>query len=346
MCTRVYNNKDRNYLSTARNMDWMEELRTTLFAYDRGLNKSGLENGKGLKWKSKYKSVVAIVGDPSSYAAADGINSNGLVVNTLYDANAQYSEQTGKDDELSILRLVQYILDKYERVDIAVKKLNKSLNIKKSVKIVNAIVPGAAAKPATLHISISDRYGDSAIIEMKNDETVFYNDVKTNIMTNDPGYQKQIQLMSFWQWQWSIENNDRTKTMPGSPVASDRFARALLYYNQLSEPTNMQESLFQSKSIVMNASVPLGYKGDPESPYISNTIWSTISNHRDNIYYFANARTPSTIWIELNLVDFSKHRIQSLNVVDIVDSKPINKVFEHINITKQLKSDVDPFGCC
>ena len=41
MCTRVFNNKDKNYLATARNMDWMEELRTTLYVFDKGLKKEG-----------------------------------------------------------------------------------------------------------------------------------------------------------------------------------------------------------------------------------------------------------------------------------------------------------------
>lgn len=346
MCTRVFNNKDKNYLSTARNMDWMEEFRTTLYAFDKGLKKRGLEGNQGLKWKSKYKSIVAIVGDSSSYAAADGINSNGLMANALYDSDAEYYEQTDGEDELSILRFVQYILDRFGTVDKVVSKLTKSLNINQSIKIVNAAVPGEASKPATLHISVSDKYGDSAIIEILDKKAIITHSEKANIMTNSPGYKKQMELMSFWNWQWDEVNNDRTKTMPGSAVPSDRFARASLYYKQLKDPETIEESLFQTKSIVMNASVALGYIGDKDSPYVSNTIWSTIANHKENIYYFVNARTPNAIWIELNSLKFKKSKVLSLNVVDITKRGTKNKRFDHNNVTKQLKADVDPFTGC
>ena len=103
MCTRVFNNWNSNYLVTARNMDWMFTLSTSLFIFDKGLKKTGIEVPNNpnlsdteydnpLNWTSSYKSVVAMVGDDcNGWTASDGMNEMGLVANVLYDYGTTYS---------------------------------------------------------------------------------------------------------------------------------------------------------------------------------------------------------------------------------------------------------------
>ena len=62
MCTRVLNNKDKNYLATARNMDWMEELRTTLYVFDKGLKKEGQKVTKDLNGNQNIKVLLQQLG--------------------------------------------------------------------------------------------------------------------------------------------------------------------------------------------------------------------------------------------------------------------------------------------
>jgi choloylglycine hydrolase len=49
-------------------------------------------------------------------------------------------------------------------------------------------------------------------------------------------------------------------------------------------------------------SVPLGIT-TPDQPNISSTIWRTVADQTNLIYYFDSATRPNTFWIKLDKVD-------------------------------------------
>ena len=51
-------------------------------------------------------------------------------------------------------------------------------------------------------------------------------------------------------------------------------------------------------------SVPLGIT-TPEQPNISSTIWRTVSDQTNLVYYFDSATRPNIFWLEFTKVDFS-----------------------------------------
>ncbi|MFC3150365.1 linear amide C-N hydrolase [Litoribrevibacter euphylliae] len=344
MCTRVFNNFNSKFLATARNMDWEVQLPTSLFVFKKGLSKTGTAEPKenALTWTSIYDSSVSMVGAPGiGYGASDGINSEGLVANMLYDSNANYGRPKSDHKLLDVLRWAQYVLDVFSTVEQVVTAF--SADAKEKIQLLGSKVPGSP-KEASLHLSVSDIKGDSAIIEVVNGGFKIYHHSSYRVMTNEPSYETQLLLNNYWTWQWSSENKFPSHTIPGGPFPSDRFERASFYVNHLKNPTSTEEALAQVKSVVANASVPVAFdcKVTSDSPNVAQTLWSTISDHNGQIYYFANARTPDVMWIALNAID-SLPEVSNLDVViqdkdDTFDNVAINGLVNDL-----MKKTNDPF---
>ncbi|PCK32854.1 linear amide C-N hydrolase [Pseudoalteromonas piscicida] len=352
MCTRVFNNWDSAYLATARNMDWMFILPTSLFVFEKGLKKSGLEpvselgaiasekTRNPLTWTSSYDSVVAMVGDDSSgWAASDGMNAMGLVANVLYDSGATYGKSVCKNKkQLSVLRWLQYVLDKFVLVKEVVDVFSKQ-----EIQILGAEVPNSEGKTAALHLMVSDISGDSAIIEVNNGTFRIYHSADYRVVTNEPSYEEQLKINDYWLWQWSDKNSHPSHTIPGGPYSTDRFERAAFYLNHLDLPNDEHDALAQARSVAASASVPLGYNFiSSASPNISNTLWTTVAAHRSQTYYFCNARTPHVAWVELANFKFES----PVSAFTLISENPSG---EYINSTrngklnKHFEPTEDPF---
>jgi penicillin V acylase-like amidase (Ntn superfamily) len=368
MCTRLFNNRHLEYLTTARNMDWATPLPTSLFVFQSGLEKSPFEDVEAgdytpWTWTSEYSSVIAMVGENDNFAASDGMNSQGLVANVLYANGTDYEIVNNKNTkQLSVLRWVQYVLDTCACVKDVVQAFEHN-----QIELIGATVPGSD-KPAAIHLSVSDKIGESAIFEVYKDDAdspatfhIHYSgnledqsdviqNTPCNVMTNEPSFDIQLKLNDYWLWQWSDRNDFPSRTIPGGPFPSDRFERATFYYNQLidSESTDhiiytmdITESLSQSKSIVANASVPIGMGGFPGHPNIAPTIWTTLANHMDLVYYFGNARTPNLINVKMN-EPMPKFDTLQLDLVIEKEKKFININYDGC-VNSNLNESTDPF---
>ncbi|CAL2104512.1 Linear amide C-N hydrolase [Tenacibaculum sp. 190130A14a] len=347
MCTRVFNNYNKRYLTTARNMDWATQMPTTIFAFKvdskEDTIKSGTasENEHSLTWIPRYNSVVTMVGTEAPFGASDGINSEGLVANLLYDSNATYHRADGSScKNLDVLRWVQFVLDTCCSVQEVKDAFSKDAPTQ--IQLIGGIVPGST-KEASLHLSVSDILGKSAIIEVHNGEFIIYDNENFRVMTNEPSYAKQIELNQFWRWQWNNENNFPSNTLPGGPFPSDRFARASYYLNHLYEAKSTEDSLTQSQSVVMNASVPVNFKSTLDDyPNIAQTLWTSISSHNELTYYFTNARTMSSIQVDLKQINLFPSNVSNLIVVSEKDNVFINHELTGLQ-NKNFKEATDPF---
>lgn len=113
-CSRFTYTGPNNTVITGRSMDWMTDVHTDLWLFPAGISRVGANDPNGLKWTSKYGSVIA-----SGYdvATTDGINSQGLDANLLYLANTKFPEKQAGQADLSVLNWAQYMLDNYATVD-------------------------------------------------------------------------------------------------------------------------------------------------------------------------------------------------------------------------------------
>ncbi|KAA8999591.1 linear amide C-N hydrolase [Stenotrophomonas cyclobalanopsidis] len=287
-CTRAVYLGDNGDVITARSMDWKVDVATNLYVLPRGIERTGQAGPKSAKWTARYGSVVATGYDVST---TDGMNEKGLVANLLWLVESEYPQQRGNKPGLAISLWAQYVLDNFGSVAEAVAALERE-----PFAIVTDKVPGED-RQATLHLSLSDATGDSAIIEYIGGRQVIHHDRRYQVMTNSPIFDQQLALNAYWK---SIGG---TVMLPGTNRSADRFARASFYINAIPKAEDPVEALASVFSVIRNVSVPFGIT-TPGEPNISSTRWRTVADHKRRLYFFESALTPNTFWVDLNKVDF------------------------------------------
>ncbi len=289
-CTRaVYLGTD-SIVITARSMDWKSDIATNLWIFPRGMQRSGEAGPNSLRWTSKYGSVVASGYDIST---TDGVNEAGLAANLLWLVESEYPDFNGSKPGLTIAAWAQYVLDNFATVNEAVTAMRSE-----PFAIFTENIPGEN-RLATLHLSISDSTGDSAIFEYIHGKLVIHHSRKYQVMTNSPTFDQQLALNAYWK---SIGG---TVMLPGTNRAADRFARASFYINAIPKFEDPNLALASAFSVIRNVSVPYGFS-TPNEPNISSTRWRTVIDHKRKLYFFESALTPNTFWVDLKRIDFSK----------------------------------------
>ena len=288
-CTRFVYQGAGEQIITGRSMDWKSDIGSNIWVFPRGMKRSGEAGPNSIEWTSKYGSVITSAYD---IATTDGMNEEGLVANVLWLMESQYPEYDGETPGLSLAAWAQYVLDNFATVEEAVTALEK-----KPYTIVTADVPGED-RLATLHLSISDATGDSAIIEYIDGKQVIHHSRDYQVMTNSPTFEQQLALNSYW------EQIGGTVMLPGTNRASDRFARASFYVNAIPQTNDPLEAIAGAFSVIRNASVPLGIS-TPDQPNISSTRWRTVSDQGNKLYFFESVMTSNVFWTDLTKLDLS-----------------------------------------
>jgi choloylglycine hydrolase len=287
MCTRlVYLGPNGNVI-TGRSMDWKLDLATNLWALPRGIRRTGRAGANSIEWTAKYGSVVATGYD---ICTTDGLNEAGLSANLLWLAESVYPHYDGSRPGLCISVWAQYVLDNFATVAEAVAALSAE-----QFEVVTDGVPGED-RLATLHLSLSDADGDSAIVEYVDGKQVIHHGRQYQVMTNSPIFDQQLAVNAYW------EQLGGTVMLPGTNRAADRFARASFYVNAIPKSDDLKIALASVLSVVRNVSVPFGIS-TPGEPNISSTRWRTVAHHTRKLYCFESALTPNVFWVDLNKLD-------------------------------------------
>ena len=243
-----------------------------------------------IEWTSKYGSVVAAAYD---ICTTDGLNEAGLSTNLLWLAESEYPAVDSSKPALSIAAWAQYVLDNFGSMAQAVAALSDEPFV-----VVTSGVPGED-RLATLHLSMSDAGGDSAIIEYVGGRQVIHHSGDYQVMTNSPIFEEQLALNRYW------EQINGTVMLPGTNRAADRFARASFYINAIPKVDDPKVALASVMSVIRNVSVPFGIS-TPDEPNISSTRWRTVADHKRKLYFFESALTPNTFWVDLGEIDFTE----------------------------------------
>ncbi|WP_130612912.1 linear amide C-N hydrolase [Fluviispira sanaruensis] len=113
------------------------------------------------------------------------------------------------------------------------------------------------------------------------------------------------------------DNYSEKNFLPGTNRAADRFARASFlikslptsisnnYINAIPEKKFVYQAIASTLSVVRSVSVPLGISSQ-DQPNISSTIWRTVSDQKNKVYYFDSVTTPNTFWVDFKGLNFSK----------------------------------------
>lgn len=299
-CTRaVYLGSDDTVI-TGRNMDWSDDMRTNLWAFPRGIERDGAAGPGSPKWTSKYGSVVASGYDIGS---ADGMNERGLVANLLFLTGSDYGTRDSRPP-LSISLWAQYVLDNFATVEEATAALQGD-----PFRIVTSALPNGVI--AMLHLSISDATGDSAIFEYIGGKLVIHHSRKYQVMTNEPIFEKQLAINAYW------EGIGGLTFLPGTNSPQDRFVRASFLIKSLPmaaapkfitavpDASYANQAVAGVMSVMRNVSTPFGLT-TADHPDISTTIWRTVADQKNKVYFFDSAASPNTFWVPLADLDLNK----------------------------------------
>lgn len=290
MCTRVVYTGLSGMVATGRSMDWQTEMKSNIWAFPRGMKRNGETGSNSLEWTSKYGSVIT---SAFEIASTDGMNEKGLVANLLWLPDTQYPVRDKNKPGLTIAAWVQYMLDNFATVDDAVSFIDEN-----TFQVVSATMPDGS-RLATLHLSISDATGDSAIFEYVDGKLNVHHSKEYKVMTNSPTYDKQLALNEYWKTIGGLI------FLPGTNRAADRFARASFYNNALPKTDDERLAVASVFSVIRNASVPYGIS-TPDSPDIATTQWRTVSESKHLTYFFESSLAPNTFWVIMKDLDLSE----------------------------------------
>ena len=118
-------------------------------------------------------------------------------------------------------------------------------------------------------------------------------------MTNSPTYDEQLTLNNYWK------DIGGMVMLPGTNRAADRFVRMSYYINAIPKTADAREGVATVMSVIRNASVPRGIK-DPHQPNIASTIWRSVFDHKNLVYYYEPTSSPNVFWVSLKNLNFRK----------------------------------------
>jgi penicillin V acylase-like amidase (Ntn superfamily) len=291
-CTRAVYLGPEDRILTGRSMDWKLPMLSNLWAFPRGMNRDGAAGPRSAVWTSTYGSVIVSGYDIST---ADGMNEAGLVANLLWEVEATYPADDGVTPRVSLSVLAQYLLDRYVTVAEAVTDLREN-----PIQVAGGEVPmGPPGREATVHVSLSDATGDSAIIEFVNGAMVIWHDRAYQVMTNEPTYERQRAVVEYWS-----AVNPR-EFLPGTVRASDRFVRAQFYINAVVQSADARIAAASVFSVIRQTSVPWGIS-IADQPNLSTTRWRVVADQKERRYYVESVLSPSVFWVDLANLDLSE----------------------------------------
>ncbi|MGV2828373.1 linear amide C-N hydrolase [Myxosarcina sp. GI1(2024)] len=287
-CTRILWNDNEMAVLVGRTMDWPESTEPILTVLPRGMQRNGGRVGSETvitenpaMWTSKYGSLVTTV---YGIGAVDGFNERGLAGHLLYLNATDFGTRDSSKPGLTAALWLQFVLDNAATVDEALALL----------ETVQVVMAEARGHKATVHLALEDANGDSAIIEYLDGKPVVHHGREYQIMTNDPTYDEQLELLE----ERDFSNPSSETPLPGNVRAVDRFQRAAYYLAMLPEPTSEREAVAGILAIARNVSVPFG------APYkdfgIYNTEYRTAINLTNKRYFFELTTSPNVIWVDLD----------------------------------------------
>ncbi len=293
-CTRIVYKGPNGTIITARSMDFSMEIPANLWQFPRGMKREGQTGTNTIGWTSKYGSIVVSSWD---IAVSDGLNEKGLNANMLWLNNSKYPqfEKDGKKKGLAVSLWAQYALDNFATVKEAVEQFKKEEFV-----IVTDFIPGTD-KYTTIHLSLSDPTGDSAILEYINGKLVIHHDPSYTVMTNDPIFEEQLAINEYWK---EIPGKI---FLPGTNRAADRFVRASYYIDAIPQTDNTRVAIASVFSVIRNCSVPYGISTEG-FPNLSTTRWRIVADQKNMVYYFEDALSPNAVWVDFKNLDFSQSK--------------------------------------
>lgn len=289
MCTRVLWTESGHGVLVGRNMDWHEDMPTSLWVLPRGLARTGLaDDPNPLTWTARYGSLVAAAWD---MASADGVNEAGLAGHVLWLAESDFGPRDTTRPGLTASLWLQYLLDRYDSVAAVVDGIAREPFQVRQMS--------ARGEVSTIHLALDDASGDSAVLEYVDGELRVHHDRAFTVMTNSPPFDEQREHLRHY------DGFGGTEPVPGTTSAADRFVRASYYSRRLPTTDTTGRAYAALLSVMRNAAQPFGIT-DPGHPEISSTLWRTLIDLTAGRYAFESSYRPDIVWVRPGDLDYAR----------------------------------------
>lgn len=290
-CTRAVYIGPEDRVLTGRTFDWKAPIVSNLWVFPRGMARDGAAGPRSATWTSRYGSLVVSGYDVST---VDGMNEAGLVANLLWLVDAEYPEDDGMTPRLSVSVWAQYFLDNFATVAEAVDHIAAN-----PIDAATGDVPGQPGRLTTVHLSLSDATGDSAILEWVEGELMVHHSRDHRVMTNEPRFEEQLAIARYWS------GIDPLQFLPGTNRAADRFVRARFHIDAVTQSDDPRIAAAAVFSVIRNASVPYGISV-ADAPNLSTTRWRVVADQKARVFHVESALSPNVFWVDLARLDFSE----------------------------------------
>jgi choloylglycine hydrolase len=290
-CTRAVYLGPEDRVLTGRTFDWKDPIVSNLWVFPKGMARTGEAGPRSVEWTSKYGSLIVSGYDVST---VDGMNEAGLVANLLWLVDAEYPADDGVTPRISVSVWAQYFLDNFATVAEAVTFINTN-----PIDAATGDVPGQPGRLTTVHLSLSDATGDSAILEWVDGELMVHHPRDYRVMTNEPRFEEQLAITRYW------DRIDPLQFLPGTNRAADRFVRASFSIDSVTQSDDPQIAAAAVFSVIRNASVPYGISV-ADAPNLSTTRWRVVADQKERRLYVESALSPNVFWVDLARLDLSE----------------------------------------
>jgi choloylglycine hydrolase len=284
MCTRAMWSDNGQAVLVGRNMDWIRDTGTNLWALPRGRQRRGLDDGNALEWTVEHGSLVATDHDQ---ATADGMNERGLGAHLLWLADAELGEPNQELPGVSTSLWAQLFLDQFATVAECVQF------VQRIPFEVWPLTDPDTDRPATAHLALDDAGGDSAVIEYVSGKPHLYHDSTHPVTTNSPPFHRQLAHLRRYQ------GFGGDQPLPGTTEPADRFVRASYLLEHLPTPSSRPAAVAGLLSVMRNIAQPFGVP-DPSSPNASSTVWRSVCDLTNLVYYYESSYSPNLIWTRVD----------------------------------------------
>lgn len=295
-----------------RNVDWIEDPPTDLWALPRGMQRRGSVKGTPLEWTSRYASIVGV-----AYGGMvnTGMNERGLTANCLWLATGEPPARDETKPGLSEAEWPQFYLDRFATVAEAVEYTRANPFQVRGIKMGPLV--------SNQHLALQDATGDSAIFEFIHGELKVFHDRRYRVVTNEPSYDLQIKNLRQYQ------GFGGDKPLPGTTEAADRFVRGAYYLTHLPKPESDRQAVAGMLSVMRSMAQPIGTP-DPARPNISMTVCTAVFDLTRRAVYYESSQSPYPLWVWLDKLDLAEGK-PPLKLADL------NKVDRIGDATSQMK---------
>tara|TARA_B110000116_G_scaffold100823_1_gene87653 strand:+ start:4596 stop:5681 length:1086 start_codon:yes stop_codon:yes gene_type:complete len=312
-CTGIVLHAKDGATIPARTMEFSFDIKSNILIIPAGteINKLIMDDeNQGGTYTAKYGFTGAnALNKP---IVVDGVNEKGLYFGAFYFNHlAEFEKLTdeNRSEAISSEELGSYILSQFQSVTEVKEALPQLTLVGTWIKEINSFAP--------FHYAVSDRSGDSAVIEFTKDGLKIY-DNTVNVVTNNPTYDWHLTNLNNYVG-LTAENRGNQMVgrqqvspfgegtglfgMPGDHTSPSRFVRATAFANSALPPKTADDAVFSAFHILNHFDIPKGSirEGTKDNLSTDYTVWTSVVDTQSSTYYYKTYITQQVEKVDLSV---------------------------------------------